>query len=147
MSGEAARKTSGAERFDLLCWMELDLVSNLSIKPTSPMQRTNLQKHPDSGCLRISGVVIGSALSKGSRSGPEAFRAGHFADSKPETALKSLSHPGYDVKRSKKQIQCFVRKKTTQMAKCRARFSFARGVYFISRSNLRGLLYLWKRNN
>lgn len=26
-------KTSGAERFDLLCSMELDLVSNLSIKP------------------------------------------------------------------------------------------------------------------
>ena len=94
--------------------MELDLVSNLSIKPTSPMQRTNLQNHPDSGCLPISGVVIGSALSKGSRSGPEAFRAGHFEDSKPETALKSLSHPGYDVKRSKKQIQCFVRKKTTK---------------------------------
>ena len=33
-SGEAARKTSGAERFDLLCRMDLDLVSNLSIKPT-----------------------------------------------------------------------------------------------------------------
>ena len=30
---EAARKTSGTERFDLLCRMELDLVSNLSIKP------------------------------------------------------------------------------------------------------------------
>ena len=27
------KKTSGAERFDLLCKMELDLVSNLSIKP------------------------------------------------------------------------------------------------------------------
>ena len=25
-------KTSGAERFDLPCWMDLDLVSNLSIK-------------------------------------------------------------------------------------------------------------------
>ena len=30
---EAARKTSSAERFGLLCRMELDLVSNLSIKP------------------------------------------------------------------------------------------------------------------
>ena len=33
-------------------------------------------EHPDSGCSGIS--VIGSALSKGWRSGPEAFRAGHF---------------------------------------------------------------------
>ena len=32
-SGEAARKTSGAERPDLQCYMGLDLVSNLSIKP------------------------------------------------------------------------------------------------------------------
>ena len=30
------------------------------------------------GCFGISGVVIGSVLSKGWRSGPEAFRAGHF---------------------------------------------------------------------
>ena len=35
--------------------------------------------------MGISGVVIDSALSKGSRSGPEAFRAGHFEDLKPET--------------------------------------------------------------
>ena len=32
-SGEAARKTSGAERPDLQCYMGLDLVFNLSIKP------------------------------------------------------------------------------------------------------------------
>ena len=51
---------------------------------TSP--RNQSEKHPDSGCLGISGVVIGLALSKGSLSGPEAFRAGHFEDSKPETA-------------------------------------------------------------
>ena len=51
---------------------------------TSP--RNQSAKHPDSGCLRIRGVVIGSALSKRSRSSPEAFRAGHFEDSKPETA-------------------------------------------------------------
>ena len=38
---------------------------------TSPKNQS--AKHPDSGCLGISGVVIGSALSKGSRSGPEAF--------------------------------------------------------------------------
>ena len=36
-------------------------------------------KHPDSGCFSISGVVICSALSKGWRSGPEAFCAGHLA--------------------------------------------------------------------
>ena len=35
-------------------------------------------KHPDSGCFGISGVVIGLALSKRWRSGPEASRAGHF---------------------------------------------------------------------
>ena len=38
------------------------------------------------GCFGISGVVIGSALSKGWRSGPEAFRAGHFLRPKPENA-------------------------------------------------------------
>ena len=43
---------------------------------TSP--RNQSAKHPDSGCFGISGVVIGSALSKGWRWGPEAFRAGHF---------------------------------------------------------------------
>ena len=37
-----------------------------------------ISKHPASGCFGIGGVVIGSALSKGWRSGPEAFRAGHF---------------------------------------------------------------------
>ena len=31
-TSEATRKTSGAEGFGLLCKMELDLVSNLSIK-------------------------------------------------------------------------------------------------------------------
>jgi len=33
MRGKAARKNSGAERFDLLCKLELDPVSNLSIRP------------------------------------------------------------------------------------------------------------------
>ena len=32
-TSKAARKPSGAERFDLPCKMELDLVSNLSIRP------------------------------------------------------------------------------------------------------------------
>ena len=36
------------------------------------------KQHPDSGCFVISGVVISSALSKGWRSGVEAFCAGHF---------------------------------------------------------------------
>ena len=36
------------------------------------------KQHPDSGCFGISGVVISSALSKGWRSGVEAFCAGHF---------------------------------------------------------------------
>ena len=58
--------------------------------------RNQSAKHPDSGCFGISGVVIGSALSKGWRSGPEAFRAGHFLrldrDWKP--CMKSLWHPG-----------------------------------------------------
>ena len=40
--------------------------------------RNQSAKHPDSGCFGISGVVIGSALSNRWRSGPEAFRAGHF---------------------------------------------------------------------
>ena len=51
---------------------------------TSPKNQS--ANHPGSGCLGISGVVVGSALSKGSRSGPEAFRAGHSEDSKPESA-------------------------------------------------------------
>ena len=51
---------------------------------TSP--RNQSEKHPDSGCLGISGVVIGLGLSKGLRSGPEPFHAGHFEDSKPGTA-------------------------------------------------------------
>jgi len=44
------------------------------------------------------------------------------------------------VFRSKKQIEHFVRKKTIQEPTCLAGFSFAWGVYFIFRSNLRGLL-------
>ena len=40
--------------------------------------RNQSAKHTDTGCFSISGVVIGSALSNGWRSGPEAFRAGHF---------------------------------------------------------------------
>ena len=40
--------------------------------------RNQSAKHPDSRCFGISGVVIGSALSKGWRSGPEAFCAVHF---------------------------------------------------------------------
>ena len=43
---------------------------------TSPRNRS--AKHPASGCFGIGGVVIGSALSKGWRSGPEASRTGHF---------------------------------------------------------------------
>ena len=35
-------------------------------------------KHLDSGCLGIRGVVIGSALSKVSRFGPEAFCTSHL---------------------------------------------------------------------
>ena len=40
--------------------------------------RDQSAKHPDSGCFGMSGVVTGSALSKGWRSGPEALRAGLF---------------------------------------------------------------------
>ena len=40
--------------------------------------RNQSAKHPDSGCFGARRVAIGSALSKGWRSGPEAFRAGHF---------------------------------------------------------------------
>ena len=50
---------------------------------TSPKNQS--AKHPDSGCLGINRVVIGSTLSKWSHSGPEAFCAGHSEDSKPET--------------------------------------------------------------
>ena len=44
---------------------------------TSPKNQS--AKHPDSRCLGIGGVVIGSTISG-------AFRAGYFKDSKPETA-------------------------------------------------------------
>ena len=66
---------------------------------TSP--RNQSAEHPDSGCFGISGVVIGSALSKGWRSGPEAFRAGHFLrlDRNRKPRMKSLWHLGY-VKKS-----------------------------------------------
>ena len=54
-------------------------------------------RHPDSGCFGISGVVIGQALSKEWRSGPEAFRAGHFLrlDRNGTPRMKSLWQPGY----------------------------------------------------
>ena len=57
--------------------------------------RNQSAKHPDSACFGISGVVIGSALSKGWRSGPEAFRAGHFLglDRNRKPRMKSLWHP------------------------------------------------------
>ena len=35
-------KTSGVERLDLPCWMDLDLVSNLSIKPVLAILFTKL---------------------------------------------------------------------------------------------------------
>ena len=38
--------------------------------------RNQSAKYPDSGCFSISGVVIGSALSKGWRSGPRGFSRG-----------------------------------------------------------------------
>ena len=59
--------------------------------------RNQSAKHLDSGCFGISGVVIGSALSKGWRSGPEAFRAGHFLrlDRNRKPRMKSLWHPRY----------------------------------------------------
>ena len=39
-------KTSGAERLDLLCYMDLDLVSTLSIKP-AVSYGDNMYKHTD----------------------------------------------------------------------------------------------------
>ena len=59
--------------------------------------RNQSAKHSDSGCLSISGVVIGSALSKGWRSGPEAFCAVHFLrlDRNRKPHIKSLWHPEY----------------------------------------------------
>ena len=44
----------------------------------------------------LTGVVIGSALSKGWQSGPEAFREGHFLrlDRNRKPLMKSLWHPG-----------------------------------------------------
>ena len=59
--------------------------------------RNQSAKHPYSVCFGISGVVIGSALWKGWRSGPEAFRAGHFLglDRNRKPRMKSLWHPGY----------------------------------------------------
>ena len=64
--------------------------------------RNQSAKHADSVCFGISGVVIGSALSKGSRSGPEAFRAGHFLglDRNQKLLMKSLWHPGYLMNRT-----------------------------------------------
>ena len=40
--------------------------------------RNQSAKHPDSGCFGVRWVVIGSALSKEWRSGPEAFPACHL---------------------------------------------------------------------
>ena len=60
---------------------------------TSP--RNQSAKHPDCRGFDISGLVIGSALSKGWRSGPEAFRAGHFLI-KPETAHEKPLAPRVD---------------------------------------------------
>ena len=59
--------------------------------------RNQSAKHPDSGCFGISGVVIGSALSKVWRSGSEAFREGHFLrlDRNQKPRMKSIWHPGY----------------------------------------------------
>ena len=59
--------------------------------------RNQSAKHPDSGCFSISGVVIGSALSKEWRSGSEAFRAGHFLrlNRNRKPLMKSLQQPGY----------------------------------------------------
>ena len=59
--------------------------------------RNQSAKHPDSGCFDISGVVIGSALSKGWRSGPVAFLAGHFQrlDRNRKPRMKSFWHQGY----------------------------------------------------
>ena len=64
--------------------------------------RNQSAKHPDSVRFGISGVVIGSALSKGWRSGPEAFRAGHFLglDRNRKPRMKSLWHPGYLLNRT-----------------------------------------------
>ena len=64
--------------------------------------RNQSAKHPDSGCFGISGVVIGSVLSKGWRSGPEAFRAGHFLrlDRNRKPLMKSRWHPGYVYRHS-----------------------------------------------
>ena len=58
--------------------------------------RNQSANHPESGCFGVSGVVIGSALSKGCRSGPEAFRMGHFfrLDLNWEPRMKNLWHPG-----------------------------------------------------
>ena len=64
--------------------------------------RNQSAKHPYSVCFGISGVVIGSALWKGWRSGPEAFRAGHFLglDRNRKPRMKSLWHPGYLLNRT-----------------------------------------------
>ena len=58
--------------------------------------RNQSAKHPDSGCFGISEVVIGPALSKRWRSGPEAFRGGHFLrlDRNRKPRMKSLCIQG-----------------------------------------------------
>ena len=72
--------------------------------------RNQSAKHPDSRCFGINGVVIGSALSKGWCSGPEAFRAGHFLrlDWNWKPRMKSLWHPGYKVARNCESKNCLL---------------------------------------
>ena len=63
---------------------------------TFDISKEPISKNPDSGCFGIIRVVIGSALSKGWCSRPEAFLAGHFLrlNRNRKRRMKSLWHPG-----------------------------------------------------
>ena len=89
----------GYQRFFLVCDEELcrpqaEDTSGEAARKKSP--RNQSAKHPDSGCFGVRRVVIGSVLSKGWRSRPEAFRAGHFLrlDRNRNPRMKSLWNPG-----------------------------------------------------
>ena len=71
--------------------------------PIRAFETFDISKEPISKTSRFwmfwykRGFGIGSALSKGWRSGPEAFCAGHFLrlDRNRKPRMKSLWHPGY----------------------------------------------------
>ena len=77
--------------FDLICQLQTPASRARAYCDCNPIRAFET--------FNISRVVIGSTLSKGWRSGPEAFRAGHFLrlDRNRKPRMKSLWNPGYFI--------------------------------------------------